>query len=269
MLRYWHLASLDAPTVAVTWALAFAWAARVHLEPWVLLLLACGTWTVYVLDRLLDAYRGASEPICLRERHFFHWRHRRLFIPLALCTAGATCTLIVRLMPAVARERNSFLAAAALVYFSGVHSAAKPPKWLRDLVTKELLVGVIFIAGCAAPTLTRTNALEWPMVASFVFFAALAWLNCSAIEHWESGIIRTGLSFSAAFLSLLGLASSIACTIAHPRAAALLCTGSVSTILLALLDRFGPRTTLLAQRALADLVLLTPIALFVFGSRIG
>lgn len=268
MLRYWHLVSLDAPTVAVTWALAFAWVARVHLEPWALLLLACGTWTVYVLDRLLDAYRGVGEPARLRERHFFHWRHRRMFIPLALCSAGAACMLIVRLMPAVARDRNSVLAAAALAYFSGVHAAAKPPLWLRNLVPKELLVGVIFTAGCAAPTFTRTHALEWPLGASFVFFAALAWLNCSAIEHWESGLIRSGMFSRAAFLGLLGLAT-IVCTLAHPRAAALLCTGSVSAILLALLDHFGPRITLLAQRALADLVLLSPIALFAFGSRIG
>ncbi len=57
-LHLWHLASLDAPTVAVVWTLAFAWAAGVHLDRWVLVLLASGTWTVYVGDRLLDAHRA-------------------------------------------------------------------------------------------------------------------------------------------------------------------------------------------------------------------
>ncbi|MEI4861391.1 hypothetical protein Q8G41_27770, partial [Klebsiella pneumoniae] len=48
ILTLWHLASLDAPTVAVVWALSFAWAAGVHLTPWTPLLLASGTWSVYV-----------------------------------------------------------------------------------------------------------------------------------------------------------------------------------------------------------------------------
>ena len=54
-LALWHLASLDAPTVAVTWSLAFAWAAQVRLPGWIPLLLALACWAVYVADRLLDA----------------------------------------------------------------------------------------------------------------------------------------------------------------------------------------------------------------------
>jgi len=51
-LRLWHLASLDAPTVAVVWTLGFAWAASVRLPPWIPVLLALATWAVYVADRL-------------------------------------------------------------------------------------------------------------------------------------------------------------------------------------------------------------------------
>jgi hypothetical protein len=47
----------------------------------------------------------------------------------------------------------------------------------------------------------------------------------------------------------------------QPRAAALLGTAAASALLLALLDRLRPRLTPLTQRALADLVLLTPLAL--------
>ena len=74
VLRLWHLTSLDAPTVAVVWTLAFARATGVQLPTWVPLLIALGTWTVYVGDRLLDARSGLRS--CsfnrLRERHFFH-----------------------------------------------------------------------------------------------------------------------------------------------------------------------------------------------------
>src|ERR1035438_3302241 len=94
-LRLWHLISLDAPTVALVWSLSFAWAARVHLPRWIPILLAFGTWAVYVGDRLLDARSalrsGNLSP--LRERHFFHWRRRRVLVPLA-CTAAILAAVI-------------------------------------------------------------------------------------------------------------------------------------------------------------------------------
>lgn len=55
LLRYWHLSSLDAPTVAVVWSLGFAWAAGVRLPVWIPILLALVAWAVYIGDRLLDA----------------------------------------------------------------------------------------------------------------------------------------------------------------------------------------------------------------------
>lgn len=58
LFRLWHLSSLDAPTVAIVWSLAFAWTANVRLPWWVLVLLPLGVWTVYVADRLLDARAG-------------------------------------------------------------------------------------------------------------------------------------------------------------------------------------------------------------------
>ena len=54
-LRYWHLLSLDAPTVAGLWCWAFGRAVRLHLSPRLPVALALGTWLFYVADRLLDA----------------------------------------------------------------------------------------------------------------------------------------------------------------------------------------------------------------------
>lgn len=54
-VKLWHLSSLDAPTVAVVWSLGFGWAAGVRLPFWVPVLIALGTWAVYIGDRLLDA----------------------------------------------------------------------------------------------------------------------------------------------------------------------------------------------------------------------
>lgn len=270
-MRLWHLASLDAPTVAVAWALAFAWAAGVRLPAWVPALLALGTWTVYVGDRLLDAHAGlrAGALHRLRERHFFHWRHRGILIPLAVATGAGAAAIILVLMPAGIRERNSVLAAAALAYFSGVHSRRRAPAWLAPLLSKEFLVGVLFTAGCALPTFTRMRlatrgAAFWIMLAPVVFFAALAWLNCHAIERWESARdpSRAARIFTTSvLLGFMGLLLAVAFAPWQPRAAALIAAGAASALLLAMLDRARLSLTPLALRAAADLVLLTPLLL--------
>ena len=273
-LHLWHLASMDAPSVAVVWSLAFAWAMNVRLPAWVPLLLALGTWTVYVGDRLLDARTGLQNGnrSHLRERHYFHWRHRRILLAVAACASCAVLVIIFERMPLAARNRNSILAAAALAYFSGVHAGNRMPEWLRRLFSKELLVGVLFTAGCMLPTFSRmglsTNvtASRWPLIVSAIFFAAVAWLNCRAIECWESG--NTFQVFFAA--CILGQAGILLVGLIGPilfRTGALLAAGTASALLLALFDSKRHRFTPLALRALADVVLLTPALLIWIGTH--
>lgn len=266
-LRYWHLASLDAPTVAAVWSLAFAWVAGVRLAAWVIALQVLTVWTVYVGDRLLDAraslrwHAGLENCEALRERHYFHWRHRRILMPMACIAACAAAWIAVRSMPIVVRERDSLLAAASAIYFIRVHAGR-----VRRLIRKELLVGILFATGCALPSISPAIAVP------AIFFAALAWLNCSAIEAWESGKDQSeGISRAAGHPTRLRIiAIGLACTgmiVAAillpfaPRAAAMLAAGTLSTLLLALLDRARERMTAVAMRALADMVLLTPALL--------
>lgn len=287
----WHLASLDAPTVAIVWSLAFAWVGRARLPLWVPLLLALVTWAVYVCDRLLDARAGLREPVqnTLRERHWFHWRYRRALLPMAIASACAAAGIILAFMPPLARARDSVLAAAALVYFSGVHSGRNarqfPLRRPRPFPGKEFLVGVLFTAGCVLPAWHRPHALAAPGSAIWVFwipavaFASLAWLNCSCIAQWESDEPRQMRSSSASlflgkrepqppatfYASVLlacgGFFLAVVGAAAHPRPAALLAAGATSALLLALLDRNRARFSALALRAAADFVLLTPLAL--------
>jgi len=195
-LRFWHLTSLDAPSVAVVWSLAFAWAAKVSLPVWIPLLLALAAWSAYIFDRLLDvrAALRTGNLKSLRQRHWFHHRHRRVLGPLAISAACAAACIVVSVMPVAARERNSILAVAALAYFTRVHASRRlPAAGLSSLVPpfkKEMLVGLLFTAACALPALSRalaqTSARVWPLSATAVFFATLAWLNCHAIERWET-----------------------------------------------------------------------------------
>jgi len=272
--------------VAVVWSLAFAWAGRVRLPLWVPLLLALATWAVYVGDRLLDALDALRNPAqhTLRDRHRFHWRYRRALLPLAIAAACAAAGIILAFMPPMIRARDSVLAAAALVYFSGVHSGRSawqfPLQWPRSFPGKEFLVGVLFTAGCVLPAWHRPHALAAPGSTIWVFwipalaFAALAWLNCSCIARWEGveepafcdNRSRPSLqSIALAVAAIDLLLSALSAALAHPRPAALLAAGATSALLLALLDRMRARLSALALRAAADFVLLTPLARLSFA----
>lgn len=273
LLILWHLRSFDAPTVAVVWAFAFAQVAGVHLRAWIAFLLFSGTWSVYVGDRLLDAHRAmrSGQLDALRERHFFHWRYRHTLIPLAACAAVLAGLLVMHLMPVAIRERNSLLAAAALMYFSGVHSAPSLPAWLRKIGSKELLVGVLFTAGCAAPTLAHFASFpisnNWPLLPCFAFFAALAWCNCQAIESWESVPSESNVSLHAGLLSVAGIVLAASFMASHSSAAALVAVGAASSMLLLVLDRMRFSVPSLTLRALADAVLLLPAVLLALGAH--
>lgn len=176
-----------------------------------------------------------------------------------------------------------------MVYFSGVHAA--PQRWRMRLslprpVSKELLVAVLFTAGCILPAWSRFHALGaqgssglWFWTPA-VYFAGLAWLNCWCIARWESGekvgdgrfeqkgrphlerMGRRTILFGALLVALVGLLLAMIPSASHPRSGAMLGAGAASALSLALLDRMRTRMTPLVLRAAADLVLLTPALLF-------
>lgn len=263
VLRFWHLASLDAPTVAAVWSLAFAWIARVRLPLWVLLLQVLVVWTVYVGDRLLDARAGLrrwdrKSAGDLRERHYFHWRHRRVLAPMAAAAACAAAAIVLHWMPPATRARDSVLAAASLAYFTSVHATSIAGQ-ARRIFSKELLVGVLFTVGCALPVAPH---VEWRIFAApLAFLAALAWLNCRAIERWESG--GQGIARVAILMAAAGATAAAFVLAVDARAAALLAAGAASALLLAVLDGARRRVSQVTLRAAADLVLLTPALLLI------
>jgi hypothetical protein len=259
-LHLWHLTSLDAPTVAVVWTLAFAWAVRLLLPMWLPAVLALAAWSAYIGDRLLDA-RSARTP--LRARHLFHWKHRRIFLPLAVAAAVTGLTLILRSMPVAARGRNSLLAAAALVYFTSVHSPWRATRSTLRL-PKELFVGIIFTVVCVTPTWARIPGQRLSLVLPILVFTALAWLNCHAIETWESqGGRKSGAIFrlAAILAALASLSALVEASQYDFHQSALLTAAALSAGLLAVLDNRRQAMTAVTLRAAADLVLLVPAAL--------
>lgn len=191
--RWWHLLSLDAPTIAALWSWSIARALGVHLPLSAPLLLALGTWLVYVADRILDGLvidtPGAAAP-ALRERHFFYARHRGAFLIASVPVGLLLLWLIVTRMNPAARHEDIAVFGIALLYFCVVHVyGPAAERWLP----KELAVGVVFAVATAVPAWSRLPSARsaglFPnralLILAVLFFAALCWLNCVAIEKWE------------------------------------------------------------------------------------
>jgi len=250
------------------------------------LVLALATWAIYICDRLLDARAGLCEAalVNLRERHYFHWRHRRVFFALAsgaMALAAGTC---LSLLPATLDQRGVVLAAVSVAYFSGVHvrldKRDRTVRFLTRNLSKELLVAVLFAAGCMLPEWPRTHSLATPKIGLWqfwipgIYFAAVVWLNCWCIERWESAptafakrkpgikgpqILTSGACRTAILVALCGGLLALLAPASEAQSAALLTAGTATALMLSLLDRLRPRMTPLSLRASADLVMLTPM----------
>jgi hypothetical protein len=177
---WWNLLSLDAPTVAVAWALLFASAGGMRLRLTDAILLALSVWIIYVADRLLDGSTSKRKRF-LQARHFFCARHRLQLACLLLLAIA-----VILWMAAQQSERLEVIAGMKLgaivaVYLAAVHASSG---WAERIFPKELAVGVLFAAGTTLPVWSvRGGSREfW---GSFALFAALCSLNCLAIECWE------------------------------------------------------------------------------------
>ena len=269
-MEYWHLLSLDAPTVAVAWSWAFATASGVTLHPVSALLLGLATWLLYVADRLLDSrhFSRAEHAGVLHERHHFHARHRKIFLAVALPALCILVWLVLTRMESAPRFEDLVLSVAAGVYLLMVH---RPVNRLPNrFLSKEAAVAIIFCIACVIPAWSRQPAAHRWLVCVGVPFALLCWLNCVAIESWEAGsscatpgaltmAIGRGLRSTAILLAVATtLLALVAALQGHPAYAAVLFSISVSAVLLIRLDHVRPRMTALQLRAAADGVLLTP-----------
>lgn len=262
LLRYWHLLSLDAPTVAALWCWAFGRAARIRLAPWLPAALAMGTWLFYVADRLLDA--RLSPEATLKERHRFHDRHRRWFLAIAAPVAVALAVLVARMPPSLIISYG-ILGALSLLYLGLVHLPARARGSSLRYFPKEFAVALLFAAASALPAWDQAwhsatgMPRHHPLLILCPLFAVLCWLNCVAIEDWEQqrhgNRVRwlAGLVIAASCISIFGLVSQPARWLAV--------AAGLSAVLFLALDR--SRLQAGRRRIAADLALLTPLLLLV------
>jgi len=278
LLRGWHLLSLDAPTVAVTWCAAFLSVIGVPLTRpaarWPIVFLSLATWLCYVGDRVQDA-RSALDGPALRPRHHFYgnwWRSHRPSLVALVCLAALACATTGFLgLPTPLLVYYLVLSLASLSYFAWVHSGRE--RSARALA-KEAAVAVIFALGCILPAWSSaSSALRFQLLPAGLLFALLCWLNCVAIERWEGrGIVgayaHPSTHWAARHLNALLIACASAAAmlaiwrynVGRPTALApyLAC----AFVLLAALERWRLRFSVDSLRIFADLALLTPLAWF-------
>jgi len=208
LLCWWHLLSFDAPTVAVVWTYLFARIMYVHL-PWSAgLILALGTWLIYIADRLLDGVTNDQlKP--LRERHRFYARNSKHFLLAALAGCTILLWLIATRMSSFTRRDDTVVFGVAMFYFAAIHGSSlcmrrgenpfgqnashlfeNCASGTKVRLPKEVAVAILFSAATAVPAWSRLSgdvAVQHAGLSlAVICFATLCWLNCVAIEHWET-----------------------------------------------------------------------------------
>jgi hypothetical protein len=268
VLDYWHLLSLDAPSVAFLWTCAFAWSVHAHV-PWLSsAMLALATWLLYVADRLLDGLPTSKRAV-LQQRHLFHFRYRFRFVSAAIPVAIPLTWFVLTRMNPVARRDDIVLGGCALLYLLCVHLPISN-KARFVVFPKELAVGAIFAAACVIPAWSREPAGRPMLVVPAILFGALCWLNCVAIEHWEqSDLVYERLKVDSthwigehlrAACLLLFIVSAGAVFFPGPGQILSLAVG-FSALLTLWLHQTRRRLSPLRLRAAADAVLLSPMLL--------
>ena len=289
-LTTWHLLSLDAPTVAATWTAFIAWTAGLHPAATDSAAMFLTVWMLYAGDRLLDSQPLFTAPLLpeLQARHLFHHSHRAAFLR---CIALASLPLLALLhhTPSAVLHLYILLATLLVVWLLLVHARPAPSATSHRL-PKELAVGIFFPAAVFIPTVARAPGLRPELLPSAFLFALLCTLNCLFLYAWEHpaghGHAHVSTGWAVRHLPVVTLVCTLvagalalaAATVLHRvflndlshRAAVFVACG-LSTALLLLLHTRRRHIAPLTLRALADLVLLTPIlvalAAHVFATR--
>lgn len=256
MARYWHLLSLDAPTVAALWAWFFGRWLRLPLPPLAVPLLALGTWLFYVADRLLDS-RAAALP---QERHRFHRRHRRAFLTAALPAAALLAVSSWRWLPWAELRAYAVLGVVGLLYLLWVHRRREAPP---AAAAKATAVAAVFALATAVPAWAAAGPQRPELALGVALFAGACWLNCFAINVWEGAERPTGAPTggatggrgAAVAWAAAALALAAAGALPRPPALAVL----LAALLFLALHAGRRRLSALHLRIAADAALLTPL----------
>lgn len=264
--------SLDAPAVALAWQALSARTAGVRLAAAPVAVLGLSVWLAYVADRWIEGWRLQPEQV-RTQRHFFYLRFRWL---VAVGWAVALAADVTVACADLTRREFWFGAGLLPLVLAYVLSHQFVHRDRRGRVPKELCVALLLAGGIAAFVAAGpVNPASAVLIAPAGLFLVLAFANCALISVWERAVDKshgqTSLAGQFAFGPLLGrsaawlaVAGGLAAAIGWPgvRGAGLCAVGSGAGLLA--VDRAQAGLGWEAARVLADVVLLTPLAVLIW-----
>lgn len=274
-LVWLNVVCLDAPIVACVWQWLFAKNFGLRLSLASQCALFFTAWLIYLIDRFADSISlpGRFEKT-LREK--FCLRHIRMWIVITILVGLADALFVLWRLDHQTVVAGMFLGTILILYL-GVNFRFS--RIWSTIPIKEIAVGFLFAAGTLGsllPSLSLTETAAQKSVPGSVglLFACLCSLNCMSIAVWERDLdrlhekhsIATRLPYAKPLVRALALIlamSSFLFGALMPRFFSLALCLALSAGALVALDLVC--VTRDERTALADLVLLTPIILLLFG----
>ncbi len=268
-----NLLCLDAPIVALSWQWLFARSFGAHLTFPLRALLFLTAWLIYLADRFADTIRLPSAvPMSLRHRfckaHTVGW-WIAIVVIFVVDTALAIRTLDLQVL-----LLGGTLATLCALYLFVNHSLGG--RW-GPFPMKEKAVGVLFAAGTTFAVVAVLPSLTISFAVALALFALLCTLNCLLIAAWERELdaaqgkssLLTGWPAAEGVFKPLGLVLAGATLViaAFWRFAAPLWLCLAASALLLVWLNGATHLERDHRTALADLVLLTPLAVLLIAFR--
>ena len=263
-----NLVCLDAPLVAICWQWIFAHSFHLSVPVGHRAALFLTAWVIYLADRFGDSVSLITEqPKSVRQQ--FCLRHKSIWFVSIICVAAVDLVVVLRGVNYETAVPGAVLGAFTVTYVAINHAHSEI--W-ETIPLKEFTIGSLFAAGTLLGVTPQFFAERWTMIFAAFLFATLCSLNCISIAIWERDLDRIQGKHSLAtcwphanslarLLLLLLLAGSVVLALFDSGAwPVVLCLGTSGLLLGAL--RFVP-VARDERTALADVVLFTPLALFV------
>jgi hypothetical protein len=243
-----NLLSLDAPAIAVVWQSFLSTSEGVEVPLAATVTLALVVWSIYLIDRWLDARRHR---LCGTDRHRFAARNPRTVAGLAFLATPAAGTIAGVGLPFTYLEVGGGVAVLSMGYFTVVHLTHARRSLFRGF--KEVSVGAVFAIGVAIPLIVGTTQTSPQWVPGVIAFGALCGLNCILISRWEESASSAPSGWTALAVGAIAVSASVGAR--FPVSVAIL----ASLGLLVGLDLIRNRISTRGLRVLVDAALLTPL----------